>query len=203
MRITVCSQVRMERNFLNITLRPLLKWMYTLTHPHVLAWGASQMVLCVCVCVYIYIYYIYILYIIYYIILYYIIIYIYILYMILYIMVYYSNLYYIIVYILYSPGKNTGVGSHSLLQGIFPTQGLNPRLLHLRQILYSLSHQESPFIYYIYYYIKSAILLTGKAKLHDKQIPLQKEDTMDEHFIELSDVLNFFLHLLRVLTHLS
>ena len=118
-------------------------------------------------------------------------------------MVYYSNLYYIIVYILYSPGKNTGVGSHSLLQGIFPTQGLNPRLLHCRQILYSLSHQESPFIYYIYYYIKSAILLTGKAKLHDKQIPLQKEDTMDEHFIELSDVLNFPLHLLRVLTHLS
>ena len=31
------------------------------------------------------------------------------------------------------PGKNTGVGCHSL-QGIFPTQGLNPRLLHCRQI---------------------------------------------------------------------
>src|SRR5574341_916161 len=29
-----------------------------------------------------------------------------------------------------SPGKNTGVGCHALLQGIFPTQGLNPRLLH-------------------------------------------------------------------------
>ena len=38
-----------------------------------------------------------------------------------------------------SPGKNTGVGSHSLLQGIFPTQGLNPGLLHYRQILYCLS----------------------------------------------------------------
>ena len=35
-----------------------------------------------------------------------------------------------------SPGKNTGVGSHSLLQGIFPTQGLNLGLLHCRQILY-------------------------------------------------------------------
>ena len=34
------------------------------------------------------------------------------------------------------PGKNTGVGCHFLLQGIFPTQGLNPRLLHCRQILY-------------------------------------------------------------------
>ena len=42
------------------------------------------------------------------------------------------------------PGKNTGVGSHSLLQGIFPTQGSNLGLLHCRQILYHLSHQGSP-----------------------------------------------------------
>ena len=33
-----------------------------------------------------------------------------------------------------SPGKNTGVGCHALLQGIFPTQGLNPGLPHYRQI---------------------------------------------------------------------
>ena len=39
-------------------------------------------------------------------------------------------------------GKNTGVGCHFLLQGIFPTQGLNPGLLHCRQKLYHLSHQE-------------------------------------------------------------
>ena len=42
-----------------------------------------------------------------------------------------------------SPGQNTGVGSLSLLQGIFPTQGLNPGLLHCRQILYQLSHKGS------------------------------------------------------------
>ena len=42
-----------------------------------------------------------------------------------------------------SPGQNTGVGSLSLLQGIFPTQGLNPGLLHCRWILYQLSHKES------------------------------------------------------------
>ena len=42
-----------------------------------------------------------------------------------------------------SPGKNTRVGSHSLLQGIFLTQGLNPGLLYCRQILYPLSHQGS------------------------------------------------------------
>ena len=44
----------------------------------------------------------------------------------------------------YSPwnslGQNTGAGSLSLLQGIFPTQGSNPGLLHCRWILYQLSH---------------------------------------------------------------
>ena len=40
-----------------------------------------------------------------------------------------------------SPGQNTGVGSLSLLQGIFPTQGSNPDLPHCGQILYQLSHK--------------------------------------------------------------
>ena len=43
-------------------------------------------------------------------------------------------------------GKNTGVGSHALLQGIFPTQGSNPGLPHCRQTLYHLSHQRRPWI---------------------------------------------------------
>ena len=43
-----------------------------------------------------------------------------------------------------SPGQNTGVGSLSLLQGIFPTQGLSPGLPHCRQILYQISHQGRP-----------------------------------------------------------
>ena len=41
------------------------------------------------------------------------------------------------------PGKNTGVGCHSLLQEIFPIQGSNPGLLQCRQILYHLSHSGS------------------------------------------------------------
>ena len=49
---------------------------------------------------------------------------------------------------LYSPwnslGQNTGVGSLSLLQGIFPTQGSNPGFRHCRWILYQLSHKGSP-----------------------------------------------------------
>ena len=51
---------------------------------------------------------------------------------------------------LYSPwtssGQNTGMGSLSLFQGIFPTQGLKPGLPHCRQILYQLSHQGNPRI---------------------------------------------------------
>ena len=43
-----------------------------------------------------------------------------------------------------SPGKNTGVGCHAHHQEIFLTQGLNPGLLHCRQILYHLNHQGSP-----------------------------------------------------------
>ena len=42
-----------------------------------------------------------------------------------------------------SPGKNTGVGCHALLQGIFPTQGSNPGLPYCRRILYQLHHQRS------------------------------------------------------------
>ena len=43
-----------------------------------------------------------------------------------------------------SPGKNTGVGCHSLLKGISLTQGLNPSLLHCRQIPHCLSPQHLP-----------------------------------------------------------
>ena len=42
------------------------------------------------------------------------------------------------------PGKNPGEGSHFLLQWIFPTQGSNPGLLHLRQMIYRLSYVGSP-----------------------------------------------------------
>ena len=45
-----------------------------------------------------------------------------------------------------SPGKNTRVGCHAVLQEIFPTQGLNPGLSHCRWILYCLNHQGNPRI---------------------------------------------------------
>ena len=49
------------------------------------------------------------------------------------------------------PGQNTGVDCCFLLQGIFPTQGLNPGLLHCRQILYHLSHQASLTIHKFFF----------------------------------------------------
>jgi len=60
-----------------------------------------------------------------------------------------------------SPGQNTGVGCHALLQRIFPTQGLNPGLPHCRQILYHLNHQRSPcytvgpYLFFIHFPLKS------------------------------------------------
>ena len=46
-----------------------------------------------------------------------------------------------------SSGKNAGVGCHALLQGIFPTQGLNPGLPHCRQtLLSSVVHQDPLFM---------------------------------------------------------
>jgi len=51
-----------------------------------------------------------------------------------------------------SPGKNTGVGSLSLLWGIFLTQGSNPGILHCRRILYHLSHQAVKNIYLLSHY---------------------------------------------------
>ena len=51
-----------------------------------------------------------------------------------------------------SPGQNTGVGSLSLLQGIFPTQGSNPGLPHCRWILYQLSRKGSPSFCNMYFF---------------------------------------------------
>ena len=53
-----------------------------------------------------------------------------------------------------SPGKNTGVGCHALLQGIFPTREQNPGLPHCRQILYCLIHQGDIFCFALVLYKK-------------------------------------------------
>ena len=60
-----------------------------------------------------------------------------------------------------SPGKNTGVGCHFLLQGIFPTQESNWGLLHCRQILYQLSYEEA-----LYKNLSNHVFIIG-ALLHN------------------------------------
>ena len=46
--------------------------------------------------------------------------------------------------------KTTWLPRHALLQGIFPTRGSNPGLLHCRRILYQLSHKGSLIILIVY-----------------------------------------------------
>ena len=82
--------------------------------------------------------------------------------------------------------------SHSLLQGIFPTQGLNPGLLHFRQILYHLSHQRSPPIDYslIFNIFKLPIASRIKGSLC---VYLKKEEgkiliTIPQKFIKFGSV---------------
>ena len=68
-----------------------------------------------------------------------------------------------------SPSKNTGVGNHSLLQGIFLTHGWNPGLLHCRQILYHLNHRGSQLtsfknMYYVCILYISHFFLPGETR---------------------------------------
>ena len=63
-----------------------------------------------------------------------------------------------------SPGQNTGVGGHSILQGIFPTQGLNPGPPHCRWILYQLSHREALKPIEVSYHSFKSIVLDLKTK---------------------------------------
>ena len=67
-----------------------------------------------------------------------------------------------------SPGKNTEVGCHVLLQGIFPTQGSNPGLLHFRWIRYHLSHKGSPWIleWVVYPFSRGSSWLRNQTRSH-------------------------------------
>ena len=77
-----------------------------------------------------------------------------------------------------SPGQTTGMGSRSLLQGIFPTQGLNPGLPHCRQILYQLSHKgNSRILEWVAYHSSSRSFWptnpTGSPALQADSLPAE------------------------------
>ena len=91
-----------------------------------------------------------------------------------------------------SPGQNTGVGSLSLLQGIFPTQGLNPSLLHCRWILYQLSHKECVWSGKFYgYFDKTSNWWTGA------KVSLQSKTSYSQ-FPMKSDFLTIFCHIKHI-----
>ena len=76
-----------------------------------------------------------------------------------------------------SPGQSTEVGNSSLLQGIFPTQDSNSDLPHRRQILYQLSHKQSPRILeWVAYHLLQQVFPTQESNqglLHSRQILYQ------------------------------
>ena len=88
-----------------------------------------------------------------------------------------------------SSGKKTGVGSHSFLQGIFPTQGLNLGFLHCRQILYLLSHQGSPYKYYIVVALVVKNPPTSVGDIRDVGPSLGWEDPLEEGMATHSRIL--------------
>ena len=87
-----------------------------------------------------------------------------------------------------SPGQNTGVGSLSRFQGIFPIQGLNLGLLHCRQILYQLSHKGSPKTLKNWCFCTVVLEKTLKGPLDCKEIkPLYPKGNQPSTFIGRTD----------------
>ena len=94
--------------------------------------------------------------------------------------------------------KNTGVGSLSLLQGIFPTQESNQGLLHCRQILYQLSYQGSPIILYV---VVIFMCLWEEVSLGSFQSTILSHGSMKGFLLQKEDMrtLFFFMSLYLVL----
>ena len=76
-----------------------------------------------------------------------------------------------------SPGKNSGLGCHALLERIVPTQGSNPGLPHCKQILYHMNHQGSPHCNVFYIKCKRIHLPMQESWVRslDREAPLKKE----------------------------
>ena len=107
-----------------------------------------------------------------------------------------------------SPDKNIGVSCHALLQGISPTQGLNPNLPHGRQILYCLSHQGRPTILeWVAYPLRKGNFWNKELNwglLHCRRIlsQLSYQGIITTHFKERT--LNFvFVHICRQITEFT
>ena len=99
-----------------------------------------------------------------------------------------------------SPDQNSGVGSLSHLQGIFPTQGSNPGLPHCRQILYQLSHKGSPrTLEWVAYPFssESSQSRNNRGLLHCRRV-LYKLSYVDIHLISLLSLATLPLFMVAV-----
>ena len=95
-----------------------------------------------------------------------------------------------------SPGQNTGVGSLSLLQGIFPTQGSNPGLPHYGQVLYQLSHLHKETI------LNTLPGLSGK-NMRRKRMKCLRATTSNELMFWSNKTSLTFFFFLEILSPLS
>ena len=86
-----------------------------------------------------------------------------------------------------SPDQNTGVGSLSLLQGIFPTQGSNPGLPHGRWILYQLGHKGNPWQKNRYMYTYGWVPLLSTWNYHSIIIGYESESEVSQSCPALCD----------------
>ena len=90
-----------------------------------------------------------------------------------------------------SPGKNTGVGFHALLQGIFPTQGSNVGLPNYRHLLYQLSHQKNPNISSVSSVIQSCPTLCDPMNCSTPGLPVhhQLPECIQTHVHRVNDAI--------------
>ena len=87
------------------------------------------------------------------------------------------------------PGRDTGAGCHFLLQGNFPTQGLNPGFLHCRQALYPLSHQGTGKAN-----AKVCVSLYSKEWTSNTLSQVIKSSILNYYFVDLCKSANFSGH---------
>ena len=86
-----------------------------------------------------------------------------------------------------SPGKNTAVGCHALLQGTFPIQVSNSHLLHCRWIPYALSHLRSPKqTYYCLFYKKYIIWINVNIAPRGFSLLFLHSNFQPQLFLEIS-----------------
>ena len=90
-----------------------------------------------------------------------------------------------------SPGKHTEVDYYALLQGIFPTQGLDLGLPHYRKILYCLSHRETHLMFPLSSVAQSCLTICNPVDCSTPGFPVHNQllELAQTHVHQISDVI--------------